>query len=145
MFGMKVHNLLTISPAAENTLWWPGHRRHTQVQYVFANFGDICCCWLSTMSWGQFDNRRSSLDSTTYCHISPFRTINQKETGSEKKWGHMLLCVYCIYTHVGSVVVLAGSWSSSGSDADVFSFQQGVDNIIQKGHLDHRWIDILRL
>lgn len=43
------------------------------------------------------------------------------------------------------VVVLTGSWPTSGGNANVFSFQQGVDHIIQKGHLDHRRIHILGL
>lgn len=54
-------------------------------------------------------------------------------------------CARSVHTYMCSVVVLTGSWPTSGSNANVFSFQQGVDHIIQKGHLDHRRIHILGL
>lgn len=50
-----------------------------------------------------------------------------------------------VQTYMCGVVVLTGSWPTSGSNANVFSFQQRVDHIIQKGHLDHRRIHILGL
>ena len=50
----------------------------------------------------------------------------------------------CVFTHVGRVTVLAGAGSASGGDANVLSFQQRVDHVVQKGHLYHARVHVLR-
>lgn len=72
------------------------------------------------------------------------------------RWGGVVVCVCArvcglkkafeeLRTYVSCTAVLTRARPASARDSYVLSFQQRVDDVIQKGHLYHRGIHMLRL